>query len=494
MRLLPGSVRTRLTLWYTAALALPLAAFAVASYLIFAHEVRARTDAFVGDALTVFARELGAERRAGPALDVVVRRTLDEVRFREVDIAVADAAGTEIGRSPRAGSAAPTSDTVAAPDPARLAARLGPVPTVGERLGTVREGGRSYRVLVRTSSEAGRTLLLVGVHPLADVESMLRRIRRLFLVAIPLIIACAAAGGFFLARRSFRPVSAMAARAAELGASTLHGRLPIVADDELGELARVLNDLLDRLELSFEQQRRFMTDASHELRTPTAIVRTEADVTLSRENRSEEDYRSSMHIVQGASRRLTRIVEDIFLLARADAGHLVMNARPVDLRALVRETVRSVKPIADDRGVRVELRAAADAPMQGDADLLDRLILNLLDNAIRHSPAGSAVEVSLATRPEEAELSVVDHGPGIPDEAREHVFERFFRLDASRARDESTLTSGAGLGLSICRRIAELHGGRVVLAESSPGRTEFRVTLPLRAGAATTHPEADRAG
>jgi two-component system, OmpR family, sensor kinase len=480
MRRFPTSVRTRLTLWYTVALALPLVAFAIASYLIFSHTVRARTDAFVGDALTVFARELGAERRAGPTTGAGIQRTLREVRFREVDIVILDDSGVVVGMSAPLTGATRRPGSPAALDPSKLVAGLGPIPPGSGRTGTVYRDGQAYRVLVRPLTAGGRTFLLAGVHPLVDVEEMLRRIRGLFLITIPLIIACAATAGWFLAVRSFRPVSAMAARAAEIGASTLNERLPIVANDELGELARVLNHLLDRLERSFEQQRRFMTDASHELRTPTAIVRTEADVTLSRQQRPEQEYRASMAIVQDASRRLTRIVDDVFLIARADAGHLVMNPGPLYLDELVRDTVRTVKAIADERRVGVALRDMVDAPLFGDADLLDRLILNLLDNAIKHSPEGGTIDVSMTLRDSVCDLSVVDAGPGIPPEAQPRVFERFFRVDVARSREDSTLTSGAGLGLSICSRIAEIHGGSLALVSSRPGRTEFRVSLPMR--------------
>jgi signal transduction histidine kinase len=240
----------------------------------------------------------------------------------------------------------------------------------------------------------------------------------------------------------------------------------------------VLNDLLDRLERSFEQQRRFMADASHELRTPTAIVRTESEVTLSRPHRTEGEYRASMNIVQDAARRLTRIVDDIFLLARADAGHLVMNTGPLYLDELVRDTVQSVRPIADGHGVRIDIIETAESPLVGDTDLLGRLVLNLLDNAIKYSPDGSAIEVALEARDNTYDLSVVDHGEGIPAEAAEQIFQRFYRVDTARSRHDRTLTSGAGLGLSICRRIAEMHDGTVILASSRPGRTEFRVSLP----------------
>ncbi len=479
MRWLPTSVRTRLTLWYTAVLTLPLVAFAVASYLIFAATERTRTDEFLGEALTVFARELAAERRMGPGMDEGLTRTLHEVRFRRVDIVILDEAGAVVGTSAPLGEPEERDDSIFPAAPGELVAGLeasrGPAPWTG----TVRRNGQAFRVQVRSLPAGDRTLRLVGIHPLAEVEATLRRIRHFFLITIPLIIGCAALGGFFLARRSFRPVAAMAARAAEIGTSTLHERLPIVADDELGALAGVLNGLLDRVERSFEQQRRFMTDASHELRTPTAIVRAEADVTLSRPTREEKEYRASLTIVQDASRRLTRIVDDVFLIARADAGHLVVNPTPLYLDDLVRDTARAVSPIADARGVRVELGEMVEAQMVGDADLLDRLLLNLLDNATKHSPAGGKIDVSMLVRSGACEVSIVDAGPGVPEEARDRIFERFFRVDVARSREQSTLTSGAGLGLSICRRIAEIHGGTLALVASRPGRTEFRVRLPL---------------
>jgi two-component system OmpR family sensor kinase len=243
-------------------------------------------------------------------------------------------------------------------------------------------------------------------------------------------------------------------------------------------LARVVNDLLDRLQRAFAQQQRFVADASHELRTPTAILRTEADVTLSREHRSEEEYRASIGVMRDAVRRLTRIVDDLFLLARADSGHLPLRREPIYLEELVHDVTRSVRSVAESRSVRVDLRNVVEAPFVGDADLLGRVLLNLLDNAIKHSPSGASVDVEMARRDGHYEILIADAGPGIPPEAQDRVFERFFRADVARARNESSTTSGAGLGLAIARRIAELHSGQLDLVESRPGMTRFRVTLP----------------
>ena len=305
-------------------------------------------------------------------------------------------------------------------------------------------------------------------------------IRRMFWVAIPLLILFAAVSGWFLAQRSLAPVGSMATHAAEITASNLHERLPVSGGQELVQLARVINDLLDRLERSFQQQRRFMADASHELRTPTAIVRTEADVTLSREHRGEAEYRESVRIMGDASRRMARIVDDLFLLARADAGHLVLRATPIYLEEVVDDVARSVRHIAERQSVTITLDDLVEAPVLGDADLLGRLVLNLLDNAIKHSPPGSTIRVSLTRDGEVFRVSVVDQGAGIPAESRDRVFERFFRVDEARTREDGGQTTGAGLGLAIARRIAEIHGGTLELTASGPGHTEFRFELPVR--------------
>ena len=474
MRLPTTTIRARLTLWYTVGLAVPLAAFSVILYFTFSNALHRRTDAFISDALSVFTRELVSERRDRVSIADAIRSTITEVRFRHLDIVVVDDSGRAVAMSPP--DPTPTLGPHSA-DSATVVRALLAVP--GDSVGATfeRANGR-YRVITHRVFAESQRFRVAGIYPLAEDEAVLARIERLFLIAIPLLVAAAGAGGWFLARRGLAPVAAITTRAAAIGATNLHERLPVGAADELGDLALVLNDLLDRLERSFAQQRRFMADASHELRTPATIVRTEADVTLSRE-RSTEDYRESMTVVQDAARRLTRIVEEIFILARADAGQLVMNVAPVHLEELVHDIVRAVRPVAEHRNVQVELREIVEAPATGDPDLLGRVLLNLLDNAIKHSASGGVVEVRMKRADGTYELSVIDSGSGIPSELHERVFERFFRADTARSRSESSATSGAGLGLSIARRIAELHGGQLDLVASRPGHTEFRLTIPV---------------
>ena len=473
----PSSIRVRLTLWYAILLGIPLAVFAVVSYVAFERALVSGTDRFIGEALGAFTRELGAERRAGLGITDAMRATVSEVRFRELHILIIDSTGRVMARGDSGLVGTPP-----APDESTV---VRAVRGSQQQPFTSKLSGADGEQLLRVQPLVidGHRFTLSGRYPLREAERMMATVRRMFLVAIPLLIVGAAISGYFLADRSLAPVSSMAAHAAEISATNLHERLPVTGGDELVRLARVINDLLDRLETSFDQQRRFMADASHELRTPTAIVRTEADVTLSRPARTAEEYRTSIGIMQSAALRLTRIVDDLFLLARADAGHLVVQQNPVYLEDVVDDATRSVRQLADAQGVRVQVGNLVEAPLRGDAHLLGRIVLNLLDNAIKHVAPGGTVTVGMERGQGEVTVSVVDTGTGIPAEAVGRLFERFFRAEASRARHDDG-ASGAGLGLAIARKIAEVHGGRLDLVASRPGHTEFRLTLPVDSPAA----------
>jgi signal transduction histidine kinase len=256
----------------------------------------------------------------------------------------------------------------------------------------------------------------------------------------------------------------------------------------------VFNDLLTRLDAAFDQQRRFMADASHELRTPVSIMRGEADVALSQPVRSLEEYRGALEVVRAEGRRLSRIVGELFLLARADAGQQPLESRALYLDDLVTECVRAVRSLALRRDVA--LRCTMDPPVSGEGDhsdaepealehaydgdeeLLRRMLVNLLDNAIKHAPHGSVVDVRLTSDAREHRIQVVDRGPGIPDAAQAHVFERFFRADEAHGRDDDSETGGAGLGLAIARWVAEAHGGSLTLLDARSGGTKFEARLP----------------
>ena len=477
---LPASLRVQLTLWYTVLLAVPLIVFAMASYIAAARALEQRTDAFINDALSAFARELVAERRTMLSAVAAIETTVRDVRFRDLHIAVVDSVGSVVAMTTPADDRAMASFMPSPDVTSRVLALLrasGGLP----RAASVPNAVGAFRVITAPLTIDGARFSVAGSYSLRNIEAVLQRIRQLFLVAIPLLLLVSAAGGYALAKRSLAPVALMSAQAAEISASNMHHRLPVGGGAELVGLANVVNGLLERLEQSFVQQRRFVTDASHELRTPTAVVRTEADITLSRDHRTESEYRASVTVIQDAARRLTRIVDDLFLLSRVDSGHVVVRREPLYLEELLHSTTRAVRSVAALRSVDVSLLRVVDAPITGDADLLGRLFLNLFDNAIKYSPEGGTVDVTMAMDGADYLISVVDAGAGIPPEARERVFERFFRVDDARSRTESSATSGAGLGLAIARRIAEMHEGSIMIADSRPGRTEFAVRLPVRA-------------
>lgn len=472
----PSTLRWRLTVGYAVLLGLPLVGVAVGCYILFARTLDERTDAFIGDALSTFSRELVAERRNASGPVPAIRSTVAEVRFRDLYISVLDDAGRVV--------ASTVGDPIAA-RAARLDAAQLTADHAGARALTLRTEHGEYRTIARVVTLGGERFEVAGAYPLDDTEAVLARVRHALAVLVPILIAAAATGGYLLATRGLAPLSEMSERASRIGASTLRERLPVQGAEELAGLARVVNALLDRLEASFGQKRRFMAEASHELRTPTTIVRTEAEVTLAQAHRTEAEYRASMSVVRDAAKRLTRIVEDLFLLARADPGAVETRRDEIYLEEVVHDATHAVRMLADQFGVRVDVPAVVEAPFVGDADLLGRLLLNLLSNAIRHSPSGSTVSIELSRDDGRYEIIVVDAGPGIPPTERERVFEHFVRLDDGQTSRNvngaaaSFPRDGAGLGLPIARRIAESHGGTLVLAESRPGRTVFRVTLPV---------------
>ena len=326
--------------------------------------------------------------------------------------------------------------------------------------------------------------IVVAGSSLEPTDEELESLRQILAYVVPIALVLAGIGGWFLARQSLSPVATMVERARKMSAENLSGRLPVGNPrDELGRLAETFNDLLSRLEASITTQRQlmatqrqFMADASHELRTPVATTRTAANVALQQTHRDEREYRDTLTIIEQQATRLSRLVDDMFTLARADAGSYPVRRTPMYLDEVIEEVVRAARVLSATKEVVVELEAATSAAFTGDEDLVRRLVANLLDNAVRHAPAGSAVRVDLRRVAQGYAVSVSDRGPGIPSQIREHIFERFYRGDAARTRSDG----GAGLGLALARWIAEVHGGDVTLARSSEEGTTFTAFLPVR--------------
>jgi heavy metal sensor kinase len=322
---------------------------------------------------------------------------------------------------------------------------------------------------------------LIVSYRLRDLQDLLVQARNAAVIAVLLALLISIPAGYLLARESLDPVAQMSAQADRIGAENLHERLPVVnANDELGRLAGTFNELLDRVANAFEQQRRFMADASHELRTPVAIMRGEAEVALSAENPTVDEYRDALEIVRDAGDRLTRTVNDVFLLARVDAGQVPLSPAPLYLDEVVADTCRAMRSIAKLRGIEVLVDVPDELPYVGDPVLLARLVTNLVDNAIKYSYDDGTIQVAMPTEPTVITLTVENRGPGIPEAAQLHVFDRFYRADDARAHTALShgSGSGSGLGLSIARWIAEVHGGSLDLTTASSIVTVFTLHLP----------------
>ncbi len=485
------SVRSRLAFWHTGVLAVLLIGFALASDLWLERVVGRREDRFLEESTNAFRANLLAELAEAP-LDSALEQSFGQFRLRDASFLVANTAGRILGRShPRLESASLGRRREHLPraiDTTLVTAFMASA-RPGEQFATLGDKDDPQRLFLLPVSEGGQRLMIIGVRSLADQQELLEDTRTGFILAIPLGLLLAWIGGYVLARRSLAPVAAMTTRAAAISATSLHERLPTGNPrDELGQLAGVFNDLLARLDSSFEQQRRFMADASHELRTPVSIMRGEADIALSRAVRTPEEYRGALEVVRAEGRRLSRIVGELFLLARADSGQQRLNVRALYLDELVGDCVHVMRSIALARDVTLTCSVHPPAPAdvgpgdehayEGDEELLRRLVVNLLDNAIKHSPKGSTVTVQLNGTTTEHLLRVTDHGAGIPASAQPLVFDRFFRADESHARDSSSEAGGAGLGLSIARWVAEAHDGALMLVSSVPGQTIFEVRLP----------------
>jgi two-component system OmpR family sensor kinase len=294
-------------------------------------------------------------------------------------------------------------------------------------------------------------------------------------VAIPVALLLAGVGGWWLASIGLRPVRAMARRAASLPPTGLDDLGPPPKDEELGQLAWAFNGLVARLRAALSTQRQFMADASHELRTPVSVIRTAAEVTLSRDHRDETEYREALAMTRAQSQRLSRLVEDMLVLARADAGAYPL--RPVDLylQDVVADCQRVVDVLAAERGITITSSGPHDVPVRGDEELLRRLLVNLLQNAVQHSPRGGVVSIDVSPNGSRAYVRVRDSGTGIPETDRTRIFDRFVQLDPSRRME------GTGLGLTIAKWIAEVHQGSLSLESTGPAGSTFRVELPLAA-------------
>jgi heavy metal sensor kinase len=458
----PLSIRARLTVWYTAVVVGILALIGGASYSILRWHLRHDLDASL---LTVAqamrdATPTDPGATLPPDFEALVRGLLGP-EFADALLQHLDPEGrTRVGR----GRTLPLSQAART----NAAGGLATLETVEL------EPEGPARLLTMPVVRGGRVVDLVQVAmPLRRTERTLARYVETLLVLIPLGVLLAAGGGWLLARRALRPVDEMSRDARRISAEDLSRRLDRRGSgDELDRLADTLNAMLARLEAAFGSMQRFTGDAAHELRTPLTALKGGLEVAL-RAERPPEEYRRVLTSSLEEVDQLVRLAEDLLLLSRARAG-IAPPRRPVDLGLLALEAVETGVRLAKGKGVTVRLGAMAPAAAAGDAGALRRALVNLVDNAVKYTPAGGSVEVSVARRAGDAVVLVEDTGIGIAAEDAARIFEPFVRLDTARSRD----TGGSGLGLSIARGVAEAHGGSIEFEPRPGGGSRFLLRLP----------------
>jgi heavy metal sensor kinase len=450
------TIRTRLAISYGVVIAAVLAVVTVAVGAVHGRLGMARVDAELTRGMRSVAGVVASEINERLDLAIGAHEALVELELPGVGVSILDSSGQRLSTRT---SGAPAVD----------AERLALAPVNGAPLTLEPE---RVRVAASTWQHGRDGYTIVSWMSLATFDREHATVMNTVRLAIPFAALAALTGGWLVVWRALRPLSVMAAHADAIDRGHLRERLPLpTPPDELRRLAVAFNALLDRLSESVDVQRRFMADASHELRTPLTVTRTAAQVTLSEPHRSEAEYREALDIVASQADRLSRIVDDMFLLALADVDGRPLLRRHLYLDEVAAECARAAGVLAESRGVELTLQSPDGVQVQGDEELLRRMVMNLLDNAIRHSPEGGRVELAIATTEDRVTLSVRDSGPGIPASAHERVFERFVRLETSQP------TSGGGLGLPIARWIAEQHGGALELDSSADG-CRFVVTLP----------------
>ena len=450
------SIRSRLTIWYSLVLLTALALFGLGIWVAARQSLMGAVDK------SLVERAKGVKTVISNELDPVHPQQLEE---ELTEYAQATPDGNLMVLQDSKGQQILSSTVVAFP----RAESAQPVFETQQIQGTL------YRTYVVTSKIKGEPFRILVATPLRETLVMLQHLRIALLWSAPVVLLIASLGGYWMSRRALAPVDEMTQTARAIGIQNLSRRLAVPeTGDELQRLSETWNDMLARLEAAVKRLSQFTADASHELRTPIALIRTTAELTLRRE-RSVETYREALRQIVLESERTTRLVEDLLLLARADAGLPALPLERLELTPLVREVCEQGQILAEAR----QLKISADVPQEpvfvtANDPALRRLLLLLVDNAVKYTPAGGRITVSVDHNSAGASVAVRDTGIGIPDSALPHVFERFYRADDSRNRD----AGGAGLGLSIAKWIAERHHASLE-AESVLGEGSiFRIRFP----------------
>jgi heavy metal sensor kinase len=463
IRLRPTHLRTRLTLWYVGMLAALLILAWGGTFALLFWQLRSQLDHFAIqeietiEGLMYFTPAGELQMREDYHNHPESKDVID--RFVEV----LSATGAVLYRNERLGDrmlGGPPFDSEG----------VGGYSVRSERL---RDGTR-VRVASRVHSLDGRGVLIRLAHTEEPLWAPIKEMTIASVVVLPVVLAAAGFAGYGLARRALRPIEQMARQAQEITPQRLHERLPNDnTGDELGQLARVFNETLARLERAFEQLRRFTSDASHELRTPLASIRSVGEVGLQKDG-TRAEYRDIIGSMLEEVNRLTSLIDSLLTISRADAGSLQLDVAEVRVLDLAREAAALFEVLVEEKALELVLSGDEFAVVEGDRLFLRQAFVNVLHNAVKYSPVGGIISVRVTREANEVSVEIEDKGPGVPPEDRPKIFDRFYRVDKARWRE----SGGAGLGLSITKWVIEAHGGRIRLDGGIESGCLFRIHIP----------------
>lgn len=461
------SIGFRLTLWYLVIFALGQFAFGAGMWLVLRHHLVSLVDETLNDQTE--------DLRSFLALQ---KKTADIYKFREevTETYAEEHAGQYLAISTSTGDLIYVSDflkqngfktSVSAPG-------IGPPTAVAFEDQVL--GKRRLRFFRSSVNTHGLTFVIALGASTQEMWETLRAFRNYLLLFAPLVLLTSAAGGYWLSRRALAPVDALTRTARNIGGQNLCGRLEkLDTGDELQRLSDTLNEMLDRIEKVFLRVTQFTADASHELRTPISLMRTEAELALRRE-RGADAYREALQHILSETEKASVLIEDLLALARADSGRELLKLQPVELGELLRDCMKEWKPLATRAGHELYLhcRETGGVCVMADETALRRVLRILLDNAVKYTTAPGRIEIFLEERDQRAVVSVEDTGIGIPVAERSKIFDRFYRVDKARGR----VVGGAGLGLAIARWIVERHDGSITVESAANAGSRFSVQMP----------------
>jgi len=466
------SIRFRMALWYAALLAGALALFGAATYLGLERYLQKSLEESlikqarsIGDVLLVNINQSGEDY----VDNEITEHYSPEINGRFIRVTRADGKRIYVSGPPKDGTF----------DPALVAAPRLPLNREFTREMEMSDGhellvhGLPYR-----ASDGAQFLIEVAA-PYNQIESVLRGLLLTFALGLPLIVALAIGGGYLLMRRALHPVDEIRQKAAQITSRNLSERLPVVhTGDELERLATDLNRMIARLEESFLQINRFSADASHELRTPLTVLQGELEAIAQKGQGLPEDVRDTIGSALEETQRLSKIVASLLAISRLEAGEARVQPVCLDFAELARTATDQMKLLAEEKRISMICDGTDPVQVEADPSRLKPVVVNLLDNAIKYTPEGGNVSISVMQRDDHAVLEVADSGLGISADDLPHVFERFYRADKARSRQ----MGGTGLGLSIVRSICLAHGGQITVNSTEGRGSLFRVELPLAIG------------